>query len=88
VTVAALAGASAGVLVHLLGGRLMAGSLDLLVSRFPNSRLDLDQIGRIFGESEFGPISQTVTGGLEGALFSACVVGAMILMRRRLTQSA
>jgi DNA-binding winged helix-turn-helix (wHTH) protein len=82
---AGLAGAAAGVLIHLLGGRLMASSLDLLASRFPASRLHLDQIGRLFGESEFGPVSQAVTGGVEGALFAACVVSAMLMARRRAT---
>jgi hypothetical protein len=81
--IAAAVGATAGVLIHLLGGRLMAGSLDLLSTSFPNSRLQLDQIGRIFGESEFGPISQAVAGSLEGALFAACVIGAMTWAKQR-----
>jgi hypothetical protein len=74
----------AGVLIALTGGRLMAGSLDLLARHFAGSRLDLDPIGRLFGESGFGPISQVVTGGLEGLVFGGCVAGAMILARRSL----
>jgi hypothetical protein len=81
---AALAGAAAGVLIPLLGGRMLGGSLDLLARHFPDSRLQVDQIGALFGESGFGPISQIVTGGIEGALFGACVVGAMIVARGRL----
>jgi DNA-binding winged helix-turn-helix (wHTH) protein len=88
IAAAGLAGAAAGVLIHLLGGRLMAGSLDLLAQRFPQSRLRLDQIGALFGETEFGPISQAVIGGVEGALFGACVVGALISVRRRLAATA
>ncbi len=84
-TLAALAGGIAGVVIPLLGGRLMGGSLDLLARQFPDSRLRLDQIGDLFGESGFGPISQIVTGGLEGALFAGCIVGAMILARRGLS---
>jgi DNA-binding winged helix-turn-helix (wHTH) protein len=80
--VAALAGAAAGILIPLLGGRMMGGSLDLLARNFPGSRLKLDQLGTLFGESTFGPVSQMVTAGLEGALFGACLVGAMILARR------
>jgi hypothetical protein len=80
--IAALAAAGAGLLIPLLGGRMMGGSLDLLARNFPGSRLRLDQIGALFGEAGFGPLSQTVTAGLEGALFGACVVGAMILSRR------
>jgi len=84
IAAAALAGAGAGILIPLLGGRLFGGSLDLLAQSFPDSRLRLDQIGGLFGESGFGPISQIVTGGLEGALFGGCIVGAMILARRNL----
>jgi hypothetical protein len=63
----------------------MGGSLDLLARSFPGSRLRLDQIGGLFGESGFGPVSQIVTGGLEGVLFGGCIVGAMILARRSLS---
>lgn len=80
-------GAAAGVLIHLLGGRLMAGSLELLTQSFPDSQLDLTQIGRLSGERTFGPVSQTVLGGLEGMLFSAGVVGAMMLARLRLARA-
>jgi DNA-binding winged helix-turn-helix (wHTH) protein len=80
---AGLAGGAAGLLIALSGGRLMGGSLDLLARQFPQSRLRLDQIGGVLGETGFGPLSQAVTASLEGALFSACVVGAMILARRR-----
>src|SRR5690606_3691892 len=74
---AAAAGAVAGLVVPLLGGRLMAGSLDLLAQTFPNSRLRLDQLGTLFGDAGFGTASQVATGALEGALFAACVVAAM-----------
>ena len=84
---AAVLGGAAGVLIILLGGRLMAGSLQLLSTQFPDSRLSLDQIGQLFGEAGFGPLSQTVTGGLEGALFAASVVGAMTLAQRLIRQS-
>ena len=83
-TIAAVAGAAAGILVALIGGRLMGGSLDLLARGFPGSRLRLDRIGQLFGEGGFGAVSQVVTSGLEGMLFGACVIGAMIAARRRL----
>lgn len=79
---AALIGAVAGAIIALVGGRLMAGSLDLLGRTFPDSRLRLDQISGIFGESGVGPVTRLVTSCLEGALFSACVVAAMILAQR------
>jgi DNA-binding winged helix-turn-helix (wHTH) protein len=85
---AALIGAVGGTAIALLGGRLMAGSLDLLARTFPDSRLHLDQISGLFGESGFGPLTRLVTSCLEGALFSACVVGGMILGQRSLRESA
>jgi hypothetical protein len=80
--IAALVAGSAGMLLAALGGRMMGGSLDLLARSFPNSRLQLDQLGALFGESGFGPVTQVVTGGLEAALFGGCVVGGMLFARR------
>lgn len=88
VAVAGAAGAVAGVTIALLGGRLMAGSLHLLASRFPDSRLQIDQIGGLFGERGFGAISLVATGGFEGLLFGCCVVAAMLLTLRRWQQPA
>jgi DNA-binding winged helix-turn-helix (wHTH) protein len=79
---AALAGGMAGVAIPLLGGRLMGGSLDLLSRTFPDSRLRLDQVAALLGENRFGPLSEIVTGALEGGLFSACVVAGIVLARR------
>ena len=84
IVVAAISGGTMGVLITAMGGRLMAGSLDLLASEFPDSRVRLDQLGALIGEDGLGPISQMVTGGLEGALFGGCVIGAMILAHRDL----
>jgi DNA-binding winged helix-turn-helix (wHTH) protein len=84
---AAIIGGVAGLLIPLLGGRLMGGSLALLAEHFPGSRLRLDKIGAVFGESGFGPVTQLVTGTLEGALFAGCFVAAMLLARRQLDES-
>ena len=81
---AALTGAAAGILIPVLGGRLMGGSLDLVASRFPQSRLRLDQLSGLAGEDGFGLVSQMVTGALEAGLFCGCVAGAMIIARRRM----
>ncbi|WP_159712653.1 winged helix-turn-helix domain-containing protein [Sphingomonas sp. AX6] len=83
VGIAGVCGAVAGVAISLLGGRLMGGSLDLLARSMPGSRLRLDAIGGLFGEAAFGAISRMATGGIEGGLFAACIVGAMLLARRR-----
>ena len=79
----ALTGAVVGVLIPLFGGRLMGGSLDLLARQFPASRLRLDPIGGLFGEADFGRVTQAVTGGIEGAMFCGFVVGTIILVQRR-----
>lgn len=84
VAASAVIGAAAGGLIALIGDRLMLGSLDLLARTFPDSRLHLEPIGGLFGEHGFGPVTRLVTSCLEGALFSACVVGAMILAQRSL----
>ncbi|WP_296815606.1 transcriptional regulator [Brevundimonas sp.] len=78
-----LAGLAAGAAIALMGGRLMAGSLAELAQRFPQSRLDLDQMGGVAGEAGFGPVTQVAVGAVEGLLFVACVVGAMVLAGRR-----
>lgn len=85
--VAGLASAAAGLLLSLAGGRLMAGSLDQLAGRFSESRLQLASLSALFGEAGLGPVSRTVTASLEGLLFGACVVGAMILARRSLGET-
>ncbi|MGB5078368.1 MAG: transcriptional regulator [Sphingorhabdus sp.] len=82
ILLAALVGAGAGVLVVVQGGRLLGGSLDLLSTVFPQSRLRLDQVGALFGEDNFGPVAQMVTGGFEGLLFVSCIAGAIQLMHR------
>jgi DNA-binding winged helix-turn-helix (wHTH) protein len=87
VAAAATVGAIAGAIIPLLGGRLMGGSLALLAASFHNSRLQLGEVGRLFGERDFGPVSQAVTGALEGGLFAGFVVGALILALRTLGES-
>jgi DNA-binding winged helix-turn-helix (wHTH) protein len=78
----ALTGGAAGALIPFLGGHLLGGSLALLARQFPDSRVRLDPIGALFGESGFGPVSQAVTGALEGLVFGAGVVGALVFARR------
>lgn len=80
VVAAASASGIAGVLITIAGGRLMSGSLDLLTGSFSGSLLRFDTFGRFFGESNFGLITQTVLAGVEGFLFGACVVGAIVCL--------
>lgn len=81
--VGGLVGAGAGLAIAGLGGRLMAGSLELVAERFPQSRLSLEQMGGAFGEAGFGPLTRLAISGVEGLLFTACVTAAILLSWRR-----
>jgi hypothetical protein len=76
-----IAGAGAGLLIPLLGGHLLGGSLNLL-AQFPDARFRLDSIGALLGEQGFGRISEALTATTEGGLFGLCVIGALVLARR------
>lgn len=84
---AGVCGAIAGAGVVALGGRLMAGSLQELSTRFPDSRLQMDAFGTLFGEAGFGPVTRSATAALEGGLFAACVVGTVVLALRSLDRN-
>jgi hypothetical protein len=58
--------------------------IDLLARNFPGSRVRLDGVGVLFGEASLGPLSQTVVCAGEGAVFTASMVSALALARRRL----
>jgi DNA-binding winged helix-turn-helix (wHTH) protein len=82
--IGAACGLAAGALVSSLGGRLMVGSLDLLARTFPDSRLRLGHLGALFGEDGVGPITRLVSASLEGMLFCAFVVAALVTARRQM----
>ena len=81
--VGGLAGGAAGLLVPLLGGHLLGGSLNLLAREFPDARFRLDAIGSLLGENGFGRMSEALTATIEGGLFGLCVAGALALARNR-----
>jgi DNA-binding winged helix-turn-helix (wHTH) protein len=76
----------AGVLITIAGGRLMSGSLEILTNSFSDSQLRMDVMGRFFGEMDYGTITQTILTGVEGFLFGACVVGAIVYIQERLSK--
>jgi len=78
-----LAGAVAGLTLALVGGRLLGGSMNLLLRAYPEAPLSLAPVGRMVGEDGFGPLAAAVTATLEGALFAACVALATALVRRQ-----
>jgi hypothetical protein len=84
VGISAVAGGVTGAVIALLGRPMMGGSLALLARSFPNSKLRIDAVGRLFGEAGFGAVTHVATSVLEGALFSACLIGGMVLAAKRL----
>lgn len=84
--VAVAIGLAGGTATALAGGRLMGSSLALLAQSFPASRIRLDGIGLMLGEQGFGPISRTISGALEAALFAGCIVAARVAARRQFTR--
>jgi DNA-binding winged helix-turn-helix (wHTH) protein len=72
--IAAGLGASAGLGITLLGGQMMAGSLQALVTAFPSSHFGFDKVGRVLGEIGLGPIGRATTAMLESAVFSIGLV--------------
>lgn len=80
-SIAALLGAGAGLAIAMLDGRMMAGSLEGLVTAFPSSQFKLDGISTPLGEEGFGPIGRALTSAFEGALFSAGVIWGLCLER-------
>lgn len=73
-SIAVVLGAAAGLAIALLDGRMMAGSLESLVTAFPASRFGLEAMSGALGESGFGPIGRALTSALEGAVFAAGLV--------------
>ncbi len=85
---AAIAGASiglgalAGALVHLVGGRLLGGSLVTLQESLGDTRLSLARAASVFGEARFGETAHLVACVTEGAVFVSFVALALTLVRK------
>ncbi|HEV2081333.1 MAG TPA: transcriptional regulator [Brevundimonas sp.] len=79
-------GLGVGGALAALGGRLLGGSLNLLLQAYPDARLDLSPIGAVVGESGFGPVARTITASLEAGLFVGCVT-AFLVARPALRQA-
>lgn len=73
----ALLGAMTGLIVIALGGRMMAGSLQTVVTAFPSSEFRLDAFGNLLGERGFGPTSRLLTAAFEGSVFVLSLTWAM-----------
>jgi hypothetical protein len=66
--------AAAGAGVCWLGGNLAGTSLNVLADAYRGSRVGLAPLSRMLGEADPGPLTRTVSGGLEGLFFGAGLV--------------
>ena len=78
-------GAFGGLLVDLAGGRLLGGSLYALQLGLGDTRLHLETLGAVFGESGFGPRTQMAATVTEAAILAAAMVCAVMLAFRART---
>ena len=82
--IAWIAGATAAAALALtLGGRpLVGGTIHLIAQSTNGSQAALTSLGRLVGEPDFGPVSRTLLGTGEGALFGLGL-GVGLTRRRR-----
>lgn len=80
--IAVCLGALGGVLVALLDGRMMAGSLQEFVRSFPDSHFRFDALGDDATAKGFGPVGRLMTSAFEGALFTVGMSWAILLEKR------
>jgi DNA-binding winged helix-turn-helix (wHTH) protein len=79
----ALACALGATALSLAGGRLGAASLDAIVGTFPETRVRLDSLGRLFGEEGLGLRTLAALGFGEGLLFGAGLAAGLTRRPRR-----
>ena len=82
IPLALLAGALAGMIVALSGGWMYGETLTAIEAGFPASQIDMDRLGPIFGETGFYMLTRLATAAIEGAVFTACLVGANLAADR------
>jgi len=78
----AIACGLAGAVLPLVGGRMMGASLDSLAQAFPGSPLNIDALGRWFGEDHLGLRSQVGLGAFEGLVLGAALALAIRVVVR------
>lgn len=72
--VTGVACAIAGAWICRMGGNLAGTSLNLLAHSYDGSHVGLAPLARMLGEADTGPLTRTVSGGLEGLFFGAGLV--------------
>ncbi|TMM45861.1 winged helix-turn-helix domain-containing protein [Qipengyuania marisflavi] len=81
--ISACIGGCAGLFLHAAGGRLLGGSLLLVQQLLPDTQLALGRVATLFGEQEFGARSHAISAIIEGAVFTAAIGAALLLLKRR-----
>lgn len=83
IAIAVPLGLVSGAIIAFAGGRLMAGSLEMLAEAFGESRIGLERIAAMFGEQGFGPLTLAFTTAFEAMLFVTMVIAATRLWPER-----
>ena len=60
-----------------LGGNLVGTSLNVLARAYHGSHVGLAPLARMLGEADPGPLTRTLSGGIEGLFFGAGLVGGL-----------
>lgn len=76
-----LAGTSAGLLIDLAGGTLLAGSLWTVQKGLPGAQLAVERVGTLIGQPEFTVIAQSISTIAEAVLFVAAMAGGLLALR-------
>lgn len=79
---AAAAGGTLAGLTTLGGGWFLGSTLAVLEAQFPQSHLEIANLGRAFGESGFGDTARFATAMLEGSVFAASIGLAYLRWRK------
>ncbi len=71
VLVTGLACAATGVLLCRIGFNLAGTTLNLLAQTYAGSHVGLEPLARMVGEADAGPLTRSLSGGIEGFFFGA-----------------
>jgi hypothetical protein len=74
-------GAVAGLCISAAGGRLVGSLVEQIARASGDVPLALAPLARVIGEPSFGPVTQAVLAGFEGAMFG--LASGLALTRRR-----
>lgn len=76
-----IVGGMAGFIIHIMGGKLLGGTLYILEQDLGGTRLSLGRIGMLTGEDSFGRTANLVTSVSEAAVFILAIAIGVFAVR-------